>query len=88
MKLLTKFNIVLIIFFGAGGFIIARLAYDFLMQNACDQVLQQAELMMAGSSPPLRSARRNFTASVRCEMMWRTLHTSPMPPAPRWLITS
>ena len=30
MKLLTKFNIVLIIFFGAGGLLIAKLAKDFL----------------------------------------------------------
>ena len=49
MKLLTKFNLVLIVFFGAGGLIIAQMAYNFLMQNARDQVLQQAELMMAGA---------------------------------------
>jgi len=49
MKLLTKFNLVLIVFFGAGGLIIAQLAYNFLMQNARDQALQQAELMMAGA---------------------------------------
>ncbi len=49
MKLLTKFNIVLIVFFGAGGLIIAQLAYNFLMQNARDQALQQAELMMASA---------------------------------------
>ena len=49
MKLLTKFNLVLILIFGAGGVIIAQLAYSFLMQNARDQVLQQAELMMASA---------------------------------------
>jgi len=49
MKLLTKFNLVLIVFFGAGGLIIAQLAYSFLMQNARDQVVQQAELMMASA---------------------------------------
>jgi len=49
MKLLTKFNLVLIVFFGASGLIIAQLASNFLMQNARDQVLQQAELMMAGA---------------------------------------
>ena len=49
MKLLTKFNIVLIIFFGAGGILIAQLAKDFLLTNARDQVVQQAELMMAGA---------------------------------------
>jgi HAMP domain-containing protein len=49
MKLLTKFNLVLIVIFGAGGLIIAELAYNFLMQNARDQVVQQAELMMASA---------------------------------------
>ena len=49
MKLLTKFNLVLIVFFGAGGLIIAQLAYSFLTQNARNQALQQAELMMASA---------------------------------------
>src|SRR5271165_6168625 len=49
MKLLTKLNLVLIVFFGAGGLIIAQLAYSFLMRNARDQVVQQAELMMASA---------------------------------------
>lgn len=49
MKLLTKFNLVLIVFFGAGGLIIAQLADDFLMQNARQQVVRQAELMMASA---------------------------------------
>jgi methyl-accepting chemotaxis protein len=49
MKLLTKFNLVLLVFLGACGVIIAQLAYNFLMQNARDQVVQQAELMMAGA---------------------------------------
>src|SRR5271169_1202902 len=49
MKLLTKFNLVLLVFFGACGLVVAHLAYQFLMRNARDQVLQQAELMMAGA---------------------------------------
>ena len=49
MKLLTKFNLVLLVFFGASGLVIAQLAYTFLMQNARAQVVQQAELMMAGA---------------------------------------
>ena len=49
MKLLTKFNLVLLVFFGASGVIIAQLAYQFLMSNAREQVLQQAELMMASA---------------------------------------
>jgi protein-histidine pros-kinase len=56
MKLLTKFNIVLIIFFGAGGIVIALLARNFLLNNARDQVVQQAELMMAGAK-----ATRDYT---------------------------
>jgi HAMP domain-containing protein len=49
MKLLTKFNLVLLVFFGVSGFVISHLAYQFLMRNARDQVLQQAELMMASA---------------------------------------
>lgn len=49
MKLLTKFNLVLLVFFGISGFVISHLAYQFLMQNARAQVLQQAELMMASA---------------------------------------
>jgi len=56
MKLLTKLNIVLIVFFGAGGLLIAQLAKDFLLTNARDQVVQQAELMMAGAK-----ATRDYT---------------------------
>ena len=49
MKLLTKFNLVLILFFGLSGLLIAHFAYSFLMQNAREQVVQQAELMMASA---------------------------------------
>lgn len=70
MKLLTKFNIVLIIFFGAGGFIIARLAYDFLMQNARDQVLQQAELMMASA----RSTRDYTSEEIKPRLLQNPDH--------------
>ena len=57
MRLLTKFNLVLIVFFGAGGLIIAQLAYSFLTQNAREQVLRQAELMMASAR-----ATRDYTS--------------------------
>ena len=46
MKLLTKFNLILIALFGAGSILIAFAAYEFLMQNARSQVVQQAELMI------------------------------------------
>src|SRR5215469_10395998 len=49
MRLLTKFNLVLLVLFGISGFVIAHLAYQFLMRNAGAQVLQQAELMMASA---------------------------------------
>ena len=49
MRLLTKFNLVLLVLFGISGFVIAHLAYQFLMLNAGTQVLQQAELMMASA---------------------------------------
>jgi protein-histidine pros-kinase len=50
MKLLTKFNLVLLVFFGISGLVISHMAYQFLMRNARDQVLQQAELMMASAA--------------------------------------
>jgi len=49
MRLLTKFNLVLVVLFGVSGFVIAHLAYEFLIGNARAQVLQQAELMMASA---------------------------------------
>ena len=50
MKLLTKFNLVLVAVFGIGMALISHFAYDFLMDNARQQVLQQAELMTASAS--------------------------------------
>jgi protein-histidine pros-kinase len=50
VKLLTKFNLVLVVVFGLGMFLISHYAYDFLMRGARDQVLQQAELMEASAS--------------------------------------
>lgn len=50
MKLLTKFNLVLIVVFGLGMYLIAYYAHSFLISNARQQVLQQAELMSASAS--------------------------------------
>jgi len=50
VKLLTKFNLVLVLVFGIGMALISHFAYDFLMNNARQQVLQQAELMAASAS--------------------------------------
>ncbi|MFL6302896.1 MAG: DUF3365 domain-containing protein [Candidatus Sulfotelmatobacter sp.] len=49
MKILAKFNLIFILLFGAGLFLVSRMAYDFLMENARSQVLKQAELMMASA---------------------------------------
>jgi protein-histidine pros-kinase len=46
MKLLAKFTLVFVLVFGAGGTVAAYLSYRFLQNDARDQVLQQARLMM------------------------------------------
>lgn len=50
MKLLLRFNLVLILIFGCGISLISRYAYNFLMDNARQQVLQQAQLITASVS--------------------------------------
>ena len=49
MKLLTKFNLILLVLFGVGGLLIAYLSYSFLIGNAQREVLAEAELMMASA---------------------------------------
>jgi HAMP domain-containing protein len=58
MKLLTKFNLILIVVFGASGYLIGQLSYSFLMNNARREVLAQAELMMQSAK-----AVRQYTSS-------------------------
>ena len=58
MKLLAKFNLILIALFGAGSVLIAFAAHQFLMRNARTQVIEQAELMLEGA----RSTRQ-YTAN-------------------------
>jgi len=50
MTLLTKFNLILLIIFGAAGILISQLSYSFLFGNARREVLAQAELMMASAT--------------------------------------
>lgn len=50
MKLLAKFNLVLVLIFGVGMGLIANNAYNFLMNQARQAVLQQAELMSADAT--------------------------------------
>ncbi len=57
MKLLAKFNLILLVVFGAGGIIIGELAYSFLISNARREVLAQGELMMTSNR-----AVRDYTA--------------------------
>ncbi|HEY1986682.1 MAG TPA: DUF3365 domain-containing protein [Terracidiphilus sp.] len=54
MKLLTKFNLVLVLVFGLGIYLISHFAYNFLMDDARQQVLQQAQLMAASASATLK----------------------------------
>jgi protein-histidine pros-kinase len=61
MKLLTKFNLLLLLLFAAGGLIISQLISGFLLANARKEVLQEAELMMASAS----SVRDYTTANLR-----------------------
>jgi HAMP domain-containing protein len=49
MKLLAKFNLILMVVFGIGGVIISQLAHSWLFANAQDQVRDQAQLMLASS---------------------------------------
>jgi protein-histidine pros-kinase len=49
MKLLTKFNLILLVLFGTGALIISQVAYNFLISNARREVMQEAELMMASA---------------------------------------
>lgn len=57
MRLLVKFNLILILVFGSGMAAAAYFARDFLEQTAHEQVLQQARLMMGSAS-----AMRTYTS--------------------------
>lgn len=46
MKLLMKFNLILLLLFGSGLLLVSYLAHQFLLDNARMQVLQQAQLMV------------------------------------------
>jgi protein-histidine pros-kinase len=56
MKLLLKFNLILIVLIVAGLMAVSRIAHSFLIDNAKAQVMQQAELMMESAS-----AMRTYT---------------------------
>ncbi len=67
MKLLTKFNLVLVLVFGLGMFLVSHYAYGFLMNNARRQVLEQAELMAASAS-----ATKDYTAEQVSPILEKT----------------
>ena len=58
MKLLAKFNLILFLIFGAGGVLIAAVAYRYLIGNAQREAMQDAQLMMASAQ-----SMRNYTSS-------------------------
>ncbi len=58
MKLLVKFNLILLAIFGAGGLAIAYFSYGYLMDSARDEVQGQERLMMASAT-----AVRDYTAT-------------------------
>ncbi|MFY9745976.1 MAG: DUF3365 domain-containing protein [Acidobacteriaceae bacterium] len=49
MKLLAKFNLILLVVFGVGGLIISQLAHSWLQTDAKQKVTDQAKLMLASS---------------------------------------
>ena len=57
MKLLAKFNLILLVVFGSGGLLISHFAYSFLIGNARREVLAEAQLMMASAK-----SVRDYTA--------------------------
>jgi HAMP domain-containing protein len=58
MKLLTKFNLILIVVFGVAGFLIAQLSYSFLIENARREVMDEATLMLQSAT-----SVRDYTAT-------------------------
>jgi methyl-accepting chemotaxis protein len=49
LKLLAKFNLLLILLFGTGLLLVSQLSRRFLEENARDQTLQQAKLMISSA---------------------------------------
>jgi protein-histidine pros-kinase len=58
MKLLVKFNLIFLVVFGIGLAVAAYISANFLQQNAREQVVQQARLMMQTTL-----STRNYTST-------------------------
>jgi HAMP domain-containing protein len=67
VKLLIKFNLVLVLVFGFGLYLISHYAYAFLMSDARQQVLQQAQLIAASAS-----ATKDYTEEQVSPILERT----------------
>jgi HAMP domain-containing protein len=70
MKLLLKFNLILVTLAALGLLVVAFVAHNFLQQNARAQVLQQAELMMESAS----SVRRYTSDELKPLLMDNPKH--------------
>jgi Protein of unknown function (DUF3365)/HAMP domain len=57
VRLLGKFNLILVVAFGIAAIVISTIAYFFLVDNARHQVLEEAQLMMASAT-----SMRNYTS--------------------------
>lgn len=71
MKLLLKFNLVLVLVFGIGMGVISFGAYGFLMNNAQRAVLEQANLMGASAS-----ATKSYTEEQVSPLLEQTAQAS------------
>jgi hypothetical protein len=49
LKLLAKFNLMLIVLFGIGLLLVSQLSRRFLEDNAREQIIQQARLMVSSA---------------------------------------
>src|SRR5580693_6734116 len=76
MKLMTKFNLILLALFGAGGLAISQIALSFLIDNARSEVLQKAELMMASA----RAVREYTTSNIEPLLSHRLRSTTSFHP--------
>ena len=68
MKLLLKFNLLLVTLVAIAFAIVSSIAHSFLIDNARDQVLQQAELMMTSAS-----STRKYTTDELKPLLLRTM---------------
>jgi protein-histidine pros-kinase len=68
MKLLLKFNLLLVALVAIALAIVSSIAHSFLIDNARDQVLQQAELMMTGAS-----STRKYTTEELKPLLLKTM---------------